>query len=75
MQRLSTAVPRAATIYPPPSPAPRAHRTTPFRALEPSVGYRWDWTLLSPREAGHPGLAGIPILTKPQNWALPPLHT
>ena len=75
MQRLSTAVARAATTYSPPSPAPKAHHTAPFRALEPSVGYRWNWTLVSPREAGHPGLAGIPTLTKPQNWVLSPLCT
>lgn len=75
VQRLSTAMAQAPTTYSPPSPALKAHRTTPFRALEPSVGYRWDWIFLSPREAGHPGLAGIPTLTKPQNWTLPLLST
>lgn len=75
MQRLSTAMAQAPTTYSPPSPALKAHRNAPFRALEPSVGYRWDWIFLSPREAGHPGLAGIPTLTKPQNWTLPLLST
>ena len=60
VQRLSSAVAQAATAYPAPSPAPTALWAATFRALEASVDYTQDWVLPSPREAGYPGLTGIP---------------